>query len=251
MRFQSSNPAMPGEIASRVLLVMRAVGKLAKDSKNDQGRYNYTSVDAFLEVVNPACAEAGLIISPIELSSEMSSFEATDRDGKTKLRRQITFTFNFMLIAEDGTSWCNENDKRSVTVEATGAQAYGAAQSYVLKQYMRALFQIPTGDEDADAADKMQASIVRATVQAARNKRETGNDQVIVDFGDGPEAIPIGTVQDRILAHLAKFELQSDAFAWWETQKIGREQFYEKSPKLALALKRAVEAHFAKDEAAA
>ena len=36
-------------------------------------------------------------------------------------------------------------------VPARGAQAFGAAQSYALKQFMRSLFQIPTGDrEDAD-----------------------------------------------------------------------------------------------------
>ena len=253
MRSYDAHPPMPAEIAKRVLLVMKAVGKLAKDSKNEQGRYEYTSVDAFLEVVGPACAEAGLIISPIELSSEASSFEAVDRDGKTKLRRQVTLTFNFMLIAEDGTSWCNPNDKRSVTVEATGAQAYGAAQSYVLKQYERALFQIPTGDADADAHDKMQAATVVAKVQAARNKRETGIDQIIVDFGEGPMPIAASDVPMRVLDHLKKFEEQSEAYAWWEGQKEGREKFFDKYPKLALQLKKDVEAFFAAehDEVAA
>lgn len=242
---------MPAEIAKRVLLVMKAVGPLAKDSKNEQGRYDYTSVDAFLEMVGPACAEAGLIIAPVELSADLSTFEATDRDGKTKQRRQIAFKYNFMLIAEDGTTWCNEKDVRTVIVEATGAQASGAAQSYALKQYERGLFQIPTGDEDADAHDKMQASIVVAKVQAARNKRETGKDQIVIDLGNGPEPVDAADIPARMMAHLKTFELQSEAFMWWEAQKDGREKFFEKYPKLALQLKKDVERFFASESEAA
>lgn len=246
----SKIPPMPAEIAKRVLLVMKAVGPLAKDSKNEQGRYDYTSVDAFLEMVGPACAEAGLIISPIELSADLSTFEATDRDGKTKLRRQIMFKYNFALIAEDGTTWCNEKDVRTVIVEATGAQASGAAQSYALKQYERGLFQIPTGDEDADAHDKMQSAVVVAKVQAARNKRETGKDQIIVDFGKGPEPIDAADAPALMLAHLKTFDEQSTAFEWWEKQKDGREAFFDRYPKLALQLKKDVEKFFAEEVAA-
>ena len=241
---------MPPEIASRVLLVMRSVGPITKESKNAQGNYQYASVDAFLEMINPACAEAGLIISPIELSCDLTEFESSNDRG-TKTRRQFTFKYNFMLIAEDGTSWCNERDVRSVTVEATGAQASGAAQSYALKQYARALFQIPTGDEDADAADKIQASSIRATVQAARAKKETGEKQVVMHFGGTAEPVPVADVQRRTLEHLMTFELQSDAYKWWNDQVDGRSQLHEADPKLSMSLKRAVEAHFRKEDAAA
>lgn len=241
---------MPKEIAVAVLDVMRAVGKLAKDSKNNQGGYNYASVDAFLEAVNPACAEAGLIVCPIELSAELTTFETNDHTGKVKVRRQLQFAYNFMLIHESGASWCNERDVRHVAVEAIGAQAYGSAQSYALKQYMRALFQIPTGDEDADAHDRMQATMIRATVSAAKAKRETGQPHITIDLGVGVETVPAPEVKDRVMAHLKSFDLQSDAMAWWDAQKIGREQFYAASPKMALELKRAVETFFAEDQAA-
>ena len=33
-------------------------------------------------------------------------------------------------------------------VPASGAQAFGSSQSYAIKQFMRGLFQIPTGDDD-------------------------------------------------------------------------------------------------------
>lgn len=249
MKFTAPMPPMPPEIASRVLLVMRAVGKIAKESKNAQGNYQYASVDAFLEMVNPACAEAGLIIAPIELSCDLTEFESSNDRG-TKTRRQLTFKYNFMLIAEDGTSWCNERDVRTVTVEATGAQASGAAQSYALKQYERALFQIATGDDDADAADKLQASTIRATVQATRAKRETGEKQVVMHFGGTAEPVPASDVHRRVVEHLATFELESDAYKWWSDQVDGRAQLHAADPKLSMALKRAVEAHFSQEAAA-
>lgn len=241
---------MPPEIASRVLLVMRSVGPITKESKNAQGNYQYASVDAFLEMINPACAEAGLIITPIELSCDLTEFESSNDRG-TKTRRQYTFKYNFMLIAEDGTSWCNERDVRSVTVEATGAQASGAAQSYALKQYMRALFQIPTGDEDADAADKIQASSIRATVQAVRAKKETGEKQVVMHFGGTAEPVPVNDVHRRVIEHLQTFALESDAYKWWNDQIDGRTQLSEANPKLALQLKKDVEKFFASEDAAA
>lgn len=241
---------MPKEIAGAVLLVMRAVGKLAKDAKNSQGNYTYASVDTFLEAVNPACAEAGLIVCPIELSADLTTFDTTDSTGKIKTRRQIQFSYNFMLVHESGATWCNERDVRHVAVEAVGAQAYGAAQSYALKQYMRALFQIPTGDEDADAHDRMQATMIRATVSAARAKRETGQHHITIDLGNGVETVAAPDVKERVLSHLESFEDQSSAMEWWQAQTVGREQFYGHSPKLALDLKKAVEKFFTAEDAA-
>jgi hypothetical protein len=37
-----------------------------------------------------------------------------------------------------------------VALPISGPQAYGAAQSYVEKQFLRQVFKIPTGDKDAD-----------------------------------------------------------------------------------------------------
>jgi len=51
--------------------------------------------------------------------------------------------------------------RRTVEVIRTGAQSFGSAQSYVLKQYQRALYQIPTGDkDDADYAEKGEGPVV-------------------------------------------------------------------------------------------
>lgn len=236
---------MPPEIARAIILVMRAVGKLAHDSKNEQGRYNYASVDAFLAAVNPACAEAGLIIQPVEIAVEPSEFESTDRDGKIKRRRQLTFRYQFLLIHESGATWSNPNDRRHVTVENTGPQSYGAAMAYALKQYMRALFLIPTGDADADAQEQHQAEVIRATVKAVKAKKETGESQILMDFGQGIEPVSAADVAARVLSHLTTLGEPAAAKEWWDGNKTGREQFHNEFPRLALELKRKVEGFLA------
>lgn len=51
---------------------------------------------------------------------------------------------------------------RTVEVLRNGAQAYGSAQSYALKQYWRGLLLIPTGDkDDADYAPTEAGTISR------------------------------------------------------------------------------------------
>ena len=78
-------------------------------------------------------------------------------------------------------------------------------------------------------------------------------DQIIVDFGSGPEPIDAADAPAKLLSHLKQFKDVDEAASWWDLQKAGREQFFEKYPKLALQLKKDVEAFFATErtEAAA
>lgn len=233
---------MPKEIATAIVTVMRGVGRVAQDAKNTHGGYAYTSTDAFLAAVNPACAEAGLIVVPIEMANSLESVEVVSRDGKATTRRMTRMTFAFQLIHESGAVWMHPSDRRTVMVDHTGAQSYGAAQSYALKQFLRGLFLVATGDPDADATEQHQADLIRATVRAVKAKRETGEGQVLIDFGTGLENIAASDVTSRVLAHMAALGDAEACLDWWGNQKHGREQFHNEFPKLALDLKRKVEA---------
>jgi len=236
---------MPKEIAGAVVLVMRAVGKLVRDGRNQHGGYKYASTDAFFEAINPACAEAGLIIKPRVLHSEIINVDVWDKDTKSmKPKRMLSSRFNVMLIHESGATWIDPEDIRTVMIDHNGPQSFGAVESYAAKAYMRTLFIVATGDKDADAQEQHSAEIIRATVKAVKAKKETGEEQVMIDFGQGIETVSVADVSDRVLAHLKAFDLQSEARQWWDDQKTGREQFYEKSPRLALELKRSVEHYF-------
>lgn len=132
---------MPGEIAKAVVQVMSGVKRLGKSEKNQHGGYNFASIDAFLEAMNPLCAEAGLFFLLNEAETEIIVAEVA---GKRSASLRIAY--DITICHASGATM--NGIRRNVTVIASGAQAYGSAQSYVLKQFMRSLFQIPTGDKD-------------------------------------------------------------------------------------------------------
>jgi len=133
---QQINP-MPKSIANAINKIMLRLSKpLEHDAENKFQKYKYTSIDGFLKQVHPACAEAGLIIVPHEQSSEISP------SGKN-----LTVVYQYILVHKDGDTWDFPTTKHIVVPFGNGT-AMGTAQSYALKQFMRSLFQLSTGEQD-------------------------------------------------------------------------------------------------------
>jgi hypothetical protein len=140
-----ANHAFPPKIAEAVIAVMKAVGTLEKThERSDTGaRYMFASIDDFIEHVRGHMANAGLFIIPNE-ARDAETQEVTKGNGKSAVMWNARFAFT--LVHEIGESY--GPIFKGVTVQATGAQSAGSAQSYALKQLMRGLFMIPTGDGD-------------------------------------------------------------------------------------------------------
>lgn len=242
---------MPKEIATAIKVVMGAIGRIVKDGKNNHGGYSFASTDAFFDAANPACSEAGLIIKPRAKSVTIETFEVSEKGtGKLIQKRMVVGRYNFVLIHESGATWCDDADERMIALDFTGPQSFGALESYACKTFMRSLFLVATGDKDADAQEQFQAEVIKAKVKAATIKNETGEAQVLLDFGRGLEPMPAKDVATAVMAHLVELG-QDDGAAWWASQKSGREQFHDQFPKLALDLKRKVEAFLSSRQEAA
>lgn len=164
---------------------MKALGTLGKDHKRDDAgaRYEYASIDDFIQHVRGHCADAGLAIIPDE-ARDAETQEVTKKDGKTTVVWNARFAFR--LIHESGESY--GPIFKGVMVPATGAQSAGSAQSYALKQLLRGLFLIPTGD--ADDPDKSgieitgkgdhQTDLQKLAGQIRKKLRETSD---LADLG--------------------------------------------------------------------
>lgn len=138
--------AIPAEVSAAIVTVMANIKTLGKEDTNTFQKYDFVSVDRFLEAVGPLCASAGLVILQEEDSVDVSTKETTDDYGKTKTSAWLTIRYAFTFAHSSGAVYGPLH--RTVMVPANGAQAFGSAQSYALKQFMRAQFQIPTGDKD-------------------------------------------------------------------------------------------------------
>ena len=132
-------PKLPKSIATAINGVMGDIRTLKKEDENKFQNYSYASIDNFLRAVNPLCAKHGLIINIDEESCEIT------RDG-TK-NPWVHIVYKFILSHASGDTW-GYTPRRNMFVAMTGGQSMGSSMSYCLKQYMRSLFLISTGEKD-------------------------------------------------------------------------------------------------------
>lgn len=126
------------EITKAITAVMADIKRLGKGERNSHANYNFASIDDFLDLTRPLCATHGLTVLQDEEDCQI-----VDAGGGNK---SLFMRFAFTLEA-GGES--RGPLRRSIMVPAKmGSQAFGAGQSYALKQFLRATFQIATGEKD-------------------------------------------------------------------------------------------------------
>ena len=164
-----SLPPMPPEIANALNEVSSGAVKLYKGNRNEFANYNFAGIDDFLEVYGKVLAEAGLTIMMDEIDEKVDN-------------KSLIIVFNFILVHKSGKMWAHPL-RRTIRVDPRGAQAYGTAQSYALKQFLRGLFMIPTGeDKDMVAspdADGLPAHDLNNTLEFQSNNKKNTNLKVV------------------------------------------------------------------------
>lgn len=141
IKTETAAPVTGSAILTAIAKAMGEMKRLAKDNKNTEQRYEFASVDDFLAMTGPICAANGIITLMDEVA--VDNFEKAGKYGPTFWAR-----YTFAITTYHASGEALPTVRRSVEVIRSGAQAAGSAQSYALKQYQRALYQIPTGDKD-------------------------------------------------------------------------------------------------------
>lgn len=144
-----NHPRMPPEIAKAIIAVKKKVRQLGKDDENKFARFKYVSVDKFYDAVGRIMADAGIFVVTDERSIVAETRETTSEQGQVKKAVWLTAVYELTVFHESGAEYGPIH--RTIMVPATGPQAFGSGMSYVEKYFLRGLFKIPTGDEDADA----------------------------------------------------------------------------------------------------
>jgi len=154
----------PTGIYAAIAAAMGEIKPLAKEDRNAHGNYNFAGIDAFLDLTRPICARHGLTIL-----QEEEAFEIIEVPGKQGVTKMLLMRFAF-TVAMDGQSVGPLH--RSIMVPATmGSQAFGSAQSYALKQFLRSLFQISTGEkDDIDAHDTGELGTYKGGAQQEQRR---------------------------------------------------------------------------------
>lgn len=148
---------MPPVVAAAIIAVKKQVRQLGHDSKNEHGRYDFVSVDKFYDRIGKLMAEAGLALL---IDETMTNVRANEKSGSPWLFCE----YSLMFVHESGAM--SLALRRSIALPISGPQAFGAAQSYIEKQFLRQVFKIPTGERDAD--ETAQDGIAPESRSAAR-----------------------------------------------------------------------------------
>lgn len=150
---------MPPALAKAIVAVAGKVKRLGVNEKNQHGGYQYVSVDKMYETIGPLMAAEGLALMIDEIESEV-------REG-AKGNPWLFVRFALSFVHESGAM--SNPVRRSCAQPISGPQAFGAAQSYIEKQFLRQVFKVPTGEKDADdTAPQENAAPARSGARTAQ-----------------------------------------------------------------------------------
>ena len=139
-------PRMPPEIAKAQIEAMLKIEKISKDARNEQGRYNYATVDQVYDDLRPILAEVGINPISFPVSSKIVA-----RPGRQGDNNWLDCEFDIVVYHASGAAF--DAGRHGVSVIFTGPQSSGAAKSFVMKYFLRDWLKIATGDLDADEHD--------------------------------------------------------------------------------------------------
>lgn len=151
-------------IHQAIVAVMREVGAIGKDSKNEGQQYNYRSIEAVYNRVQPLFATHGIFSYPKVIEQHRET-------GKSKQGgdlHYVTLTVEYTFAAEDGSSI-------AVTVVGEGMdsgdkasnKAMAAAHKYALCQVLNIPYQVIDPDAFSPAwAEKLGKGVTLVQLKA-------------------------------------------------------------------------------------
>jgi len=126
------------KINAAINAAMGEIQKLPKNETNAHGGWSFAGIDDFLDLCRPICTAHGLHPQVDSVGTE--TFSA----GNAKLWAKFSYKIGMGHVSGEKTNPVGMD----VMLPLTGAQTSGSAQSYAVKQYLRALLLISTGERD-------------------------------------------------------------------------------------------------------
>lgn len=134
----------PGEIYSRLNLVMQDVGAVRKNEKNQAQGFKFRGIDAVVNAVYPAFVKHGLVCIPTVLEHE---YETVTVGSKGTQMGRVSMLVAYRIIAPDGSSINGE-----VRAEAmdSGDKATAKCMSVAYRTFLLQTLCLPTDEADPD-----------------------------------------------------------------------------------------------------
>jgi hypothetical protein len=135
---------MSNLIYKKMTEVMRDIGSVGKDQKNQAQGFKFRGIDQFVNALNPALIKHGVFIAPRCVSEQHELKEVTRGSGKQGVDKHVTILMEYDFFAEDG----SKVTIGPIPAEGldSGDKATNKALSGALKYALIQTFSVPTED---------------------------------------------------------------------------------------------------------
>lgn len=174
--------------------VMKDVGHIGKDQKNQAQGFKFRGIDQFVNALHPALNKHGVFMTPRAVRFDQEVKDVTRSNGKAGVDKHISLLMEYDFYAEDG----SKVTVGPIPAEGldSGDKATNKALSAALKYALIQTFSIPT--EDMAEADLDSPEMGRAVKPVYIKPTPTPTAGASVTSTSGPEtpdnSIKAGTV---------------------------------------------------------
>lgn len=155
-----------GMIYRKMSDVMREIGAIGKDQKNQAQGFKFRGIDQFVNALYPALTKNGVFMAPRALRHDQEIKDVVRSNGKPGVDKHVSIMMEYTFYAEDGSN---------VTVGPipaegldSGDKATNKALSAALKYALIQTFSIPTEDmAEADLESPEMGSAVKSEERAS------------------------------------------------------------------------------------
>lgn len=190
--------------------VMREIGAIGKDQKNQAQGFKFRGIDQFVNALYPALTRNGVFMAPRALRHDQEIKEVVRSNGKPGVDKHVSIMMEYTFYAEDGSSVI----VGPVPAEGldSGDKATNKALSAALKYALIQTFSIPT--EDMAEADLESPELGRATSAPAVSQPEAAVIETKAD--DRPTATKRGSSFRKPSATAPKAKEETEESGDWE-----------------------------------
>jgi hypothetical protein len=159
---------MSSLIFKKMSEVMRDIGSVGKDQKNQAQGFKFRGIDQFVNSLYPALTKHGVFMAPRCVSEQHEIKEVTRSNGKAGVDKHVTILMEYDFFAEDG----SKVTVGPIPAEGldSGDKATNKALSAALKYALIQTFSVPT--EDMAEADLDSPEISRGSYKSTTATKE-------------------------------------------------------------------------------
>lgn len=197
---------MNGLIYKKMSEVMRDIGSVGKDQKNQAQGFKFRGIDQFVNSLYPALTKHGVFMAPRCVSEQHELKEVTRGSGKAGVDKHVTILMEYDFFAEDG----SKVTVGPIPAEGldSGDKATNKALSAALKYALIQTFSIPTEDmaeadldspeigrrssnstqaiatSSANNVDKLEETAVQSTPSRGSFRKNAAKAETSIPSGD-------------------------------------------------------------------